>query len=124
MGMRRAGQGCRRVSTWHRDQYLLLYVRRNRRNTREPYKVTSSRLLMFMFPTKLLETDSMRVTICSSCPLVEPVLTALHCVAQLVFSREHQNWHLYHQCPVLFTQRVWTPVPNAVCLYMVHLFSW
>lgn len=72
-----------------------------------------------MFPTKLLETDSMRVTICSSCPLVEPVLTALHCVAQLVFSREHQNWQLYHRCPVLFTQRVWTPVPNAALIFLV-----
>ncbi len=62
----------------------------------ESSKMTSSRLYVCMFMTKLSETDSFRAL----CHLLGHVLTAWHHAAHLPFTREHFNWHWQ---PVLFT---------------------
>lgn len=63
--------------------------------------MTSGGLLVYMFLTKLSETDyegGMRV----QCHLVGPV----HHAARLAFAREHENWKLHHCHPVLFTDDI------------------
>ena len=57
---RRAVQGHRRATTQQQGWYLLLSARRNRRRTGRAYKMTSSRILMCRFLTKLSGTDFMR----------------------------------------------------------------
>ena len=82
---------------------ICFFVRGGRRGALpEPYKMTSSRLLVCMFLAKLsnrLHEDGMR----AQHPLMGPVLTAQHHAAQLAFAREHQNWQVRYWHPVLFT---------------------
>ena len=69
----------------------------------EPYRMTSSRPLEWMSLPKQSETDFMRVASGRDVPVLCPVLTAQHRGARLAFAIEHQNWHVRHWRPVLFT---------------------
>lgn len=94
----------------------------------EHYKMTSSTLLVCMFPTKLSETDSLRVAWgAASFSKTCAHSTMQHIAARLAFVREHQNWQICKWCPVLFkddSRFVLSPSDNCESVwrcYAIHL---
>lgn len=95
--LQRAEQGCRRPLVHQEDLWVSLQEQSERCQS---YKMTSIRLLVWMFLTKQSETGFTRV---AWGPIGDPMLTIWHHRAQLAFRIQDQNWQVHQWCPVLLT---------------------